>query len=125
MHKINYHPSVCRQTDTIHTHYNLVLLHPDKFASDIDALRILSGRIGGQTAGLVILRVEDLIRTGIDLNQYGINYLLVEPNPLYQKCHKGEDDSPSIDWDKWLFIENPVIIPTPPNPNVMVARIKH
>lgn len=121
-----YHPSVCHQTDGIHTHYNIVMLRPDKFATDLDALRLIANRIGGQTAGQVVLRIQDLIRTGLDLNQYGIDYMQVEQIPTYQVCHKGEDTSPSIDWDKWLFVTPPVSDEEPHTPGpVYIGRIQH
>lgn len=123
---INYHPSVCHQTDSAHVHYQLVLLHPEKFASDLDALRILAGRVGGQTAGQVIERVQELINIGFNLRMHGIDYMRTESIPLFQVCHKGEKLSPSIDWDAWLFV--PIVPPTQNAPQSIptrVAKINH
>ena len=90
----------------------------------LDILRELSGRVGGQTAGQVIQALLYQKSIGINLVQYGVAYIQQESIPLYQVCHKGEEDSPAVDWDKWLFVPTPVVAPLPPA-NTMVGYIRH
>lgn len=118
-----YRPSVCLQTNDEHTHYNIVLIKQTK-VNDLDELRNLASRIGGQTAGQFIEILQSKIADGIDISPYNINYLQIEELPSYQVCHKGEVASPAIDWDQRLFGAL-TITPSPSSANCKVARITH
>lgn len=120
---INYHPSVCHQTDTFHMHYNIIM-QKEKPLSDLQRLQDLAGRVGGATAGQVVEALLDKIAIGFDITLYGVVRIQKEALPTHQICHKGENDSPSIDWDKWLFIPTPVVEDRPPA-NARVAHISH
>ncbi len=125
MNKTIYRPSVCRQTESEHIHYNIVLLRsPSKDATNEDLLRKLSNKVGGQTASQLITILLEKRDLGIDLNLYGIDYIKTEVLPDHQVCHKGEVGSPSIDWDTWLFVTYQEPSPRPPA-NPKVARIRH
>ncbi len=117
-----YRPSVCHQADGIHTHYNIILIkHPSPDTTNEDLLRKLAGKVGGRTAGQVI---ERLLEKREYLYRYGIDYIKVETLPTYQICHKGENESPAVDWDVRLF--SPYVdAPPPPPGNPQVGRIRH
>ncbi len=105
VHKMEYRPSVCHQTDTEHTHYNIILIKPPAPARrNLDILRNLASKFGGQTAGQLIEAIQYRKSIGIDLSIYGIDFLQIETIPSYQICHKGENESPAIDWNFNLFI---------------------
>jgi hypothetical protein len=116
--------SVCKQTATEHVHYELRLLNPSEFATTLDVLRRLANVVGGQTAGQVILHLQDKINDGFDLNVYGIDYLKIVTIPLHQLCYKAETTS-SIDWDEWLFITPYPDVPPEPTHPPYVGRITH
>lgn len=120
---IEYRPSICHQTDNDHTHFDLVYIKHQTLPT-IDLLRKLSAQVGGATAGDVITRLQEQFAIGISPHQYGINYLKIEHLPTYQICHKGESDSPSIDWNTYLYtpIQQPVDLPPP---TVWVGHISH
>ncbi len=120
-----YRPSVCYQTNNNHVHYNIVLMKPpSKDSSNEDMFRRLANKVGGQTVGQVVTILLEKRSLGIDLNQYGIDYIKTEILPGHQKCHKGEVESPALDWDAWLFVpyQEP---PQRPLANPKVARIRH
>lgn len=120
---INFHPSVCYQTGSFHIHYNIVLTR-ETILSDIQSLRELSGRVGGQTAGQVVEAILGLIGLGFDVSSYGVSRVHKEVLPIYQVCHKGEEGSPSVDWGTWLFLPTPIIESRPPA-SALVAHISH
>jgi len=121
---VNYRPSVCYQTDASHVHYNIIM-QVEKPLSDIQRLREIARRVGGATAGQVIEILYDKIAIGVDLTRYEIVRIQKESLPTHQVCHKGEDESPSIDWNGWLFIAGSVGIDDKPPANVRVAYIDH
>ncbi len=128
--------TVCHQTPTAHTHYNIVICKRARERSrdiaqpDLAALRDLAQRVGGQKAGQVVEALQYLIFKHRNLVLYGVEFLNTERLPLYQVCAKGRLDrqgrldSPAIDWDKWLFIPPPAIVPIPPG-TVRTATISH
>ncbi len=119
-----YRPSVCRQNNVVHTHYDILMLKPDDLTTNLIQLQQLSRKIGGETAGQVITLLLELIGEKFDLSIYGIDRLHVENLPLYEVCHKGESDSPTLDWDLFLF-DTPFVQSILSNPNCPVGHIKH
>lgn len=125
---VSYSPSVCRQDADSHTHYNIVLVvaasKPHTPQSDRDLLTKLAQKLGARTAGGVVTAIQEKRSLGVDLTQYGIDYMTKETIPTYQVCHKSEIDSPSVDWDENLFV--PVQeVEIPPPGNAKVAHIRH
>lgn len=120
-----YRPSVCHQTDDFHIHYNIVLTKmPIRDVSNEALLRTLSGKVGGQKAGQVVEALLEKRDLGFDLSIYGVDFIKTETVPDVQICHKGEEESPAVDWEAWLFTP-PVIFPETLPANAKVARIRH
>lgn len=123
--RVIYRPSVCRQTADTHIHYSLVLVEsPLPDIPNKHLLRRLASKVGGQTAGQVIQNLLEKRDIGFDINQYGVDYIKIESLPSFQVCHKGEVESPSVDWDAPLFTAA-VVYPPIPLANAKVARIRH
>lgn len=116
---------MCKQIGDEHIHYNIVMINPDKHLTDLDMLKSIASRIGGATAGQVVLKIIELRQLSVDLSMYGIDFMQTEPISTYQICHKDEDQSPSVDWDKWLFIEHDTSGDDRPPANARVAHITH
>lgn len=123
MKNVVYKPSVCHQTGDSHIHYDIILVTPPLADStNEDILRRLANKVGGSTAGqLVSLLLE---QPPTDLHMYGIDYIKIETLPIYQICHKGEIESPAVDWDAFLFVPVQNVAPVPPA-HVQVAHIRH
>ncbi len=124
----SYSPSVCRQDADSHTHYNIVLIvaasRPQTVQGDRALLTKLAQKFNVRTAGGVVLAIQEKRALGVDLAQFGIDYMTKETIPIYQVCHKTEDDSPSVDWEENLFVTAQEVAPPPPG-NPKVARIRH
>ena len=120
-----YKPSVCLQTDDEHVHYDIVMTTPPKVYEDhLSLLRRICARLGGgRTAGQVIQLLREKRDAGVSLSGYQVDQLRTEELPLTQVCHKGEVDSPNVDYDAQLF--TPVVDEEPRVPAVeaKVARI--
>jgi hypothetical protein len=120
-----YRPSVCHQTADEHVHYDVILDKPPSLDSTSQLLlRNLSAKVGGRTAGQIISLLLEKRELGIDLSRYGINYIKKEIIPTSQVCHKGELESPSIDWNENLY-SDAVVPPTTPPAHVLVGRVNH
>lgn len=124
----SYSPSVCRQDADSHTHYNIVLIvaasKPQMIQTDRALLTKLAQKLGARTAGGVVTAILEKRSLGVNLTQYGIDYMTKETIPTHQICHKSEQDSPSVDWEENLFV--PVQeVEIPPPGNAKVAHIRH
>lgn len=113
--------SVCKQTATEHTHYEIVLVRPSKFATTLNVLRTLANKVGGQTAGQVVTHLLEKP----DPSLYGVDYIKVVRVPAYQICSKETSAAPSLDWERWLFVTPNPDETTPVNNNVYVKHISH
>ena len=120
---INYHPCVCHQTASDHIHYNIIM-HDEKQASDLERLQEIARKISVQIASQVVETLLTRIAIGFDISIYGVDRVQKEILPTWQICHKGENDSPSVDWDTWLFGSPPITTDSKPPP-VLVAHIYH
>ena len=96
----------------------------EKKMSDLERIQEIGRKVGGRTAGQVVEAVLAQKSIGFNLNVYGIDYIQKESLPLWEICHKGEANSPSIDWDKLLYgaIAAPATTPVKDTP---VAHIRH
>ncbi len=121
-----YQPSVCRQTSTVHTHYNIILFkqQPFRVLSNLDALQNLARRVGGQTAGEVVTALLYRLSVGWSLHCLGVEYLNTEQLPLSSHCHTGEVGSPASGWDRPLFVPFQHIT-VPPPAHAKTTTIRH
>lgn len=92
-------PSVCHQTSDEHTHYNINTSTTLPNDTDIEILKRLKRQVGGQTAGQIIEALSFRLRNGEPCSKFGLKFVEIETLPIRQICHKGESDSPAIDWD--------------------------